>query len=164
MKRQNEILTLSTQRQRLLDEFLQVVEKFLLNTQQFDAATKTTITTEVTDSINNFLAIEYEMFSALPGYVAADAYAPPGYIVNENDLPTFQSLQEIQTHYTALLAKLIEEMTPEAAETKYIVTDAGSENTTATKSATWQTAESDIVTSLGVMNTTMMADDPSVVV
>ncbi len=182
MQRTTQIMTLSRQRQELLDQLAQTVEFFkdTTNGQDFDYSVKAAINGEVVDTINEFrTSIEAQLFSALSVSYTNTTYTAFDFIVKQ-PVPQFMHMQEIQTYYSNKLALLIQAMTLENVDTKFIddgvmgqgTTDASdpnaphpvgnTPNNIYNKGATWLTGEDTIVTSLGVINSALMGDVPNV--
>jgi hypothetical protein len=176
------ILEESRQRQELLDQLNQTVQYFKDNSanltkgDDFDYATRAAIMDEVITCITAFRSIENQLLSVRLGLSYTNtAYTAFDFIVKV-PTPQFIDMRAVQSYYTQKIAELQAAMALEAAEGSFIDDGLGqgtndattkqpvgnASNIVYTKTATWTTAEDDIITSLGVIQSTLMGDVPNV--
>lgn len=186
-KRATLILDESRKRQELLDQLIQTVENFKDpdSGDDFDYATKAAIMDEVVDSINNFRAIEQQLFTMLGKSYTNTTYTAFDYIV-KLPVPQFTDMRAIQMYYTNKLALLIAEMTLEEVETQFVDDGLGQGTNVTTNppspnpkpkgndanivydkdndpvTPAWNDAENAILASLATINSTLVGDVPNV--
>lgn len=182
MKNTTTILNDCQSRARILDQLAQTVETFKSTTDgsHFTYAIKASIMGEVVDAINNIrTGIEAQVMSLLGVSYTNTPYVAFYYIV---PVPTrqFKSIKEIQIYYSNQIALMIQQMTLDAVDTKFIddgVMGQGSNssanpndpkpvgntpNNIYTKTGTWNTANTTIITDLGIINSSLMGEVPNI--
>lgn len=182
MQRTTEIMLKSRQRQELLDQLAQTVEYFRSTTDNttFTYAIKAAINGEVVDVINDFRTlIEAQCMSILGVAYTNTTYTAFNFIVKQ-PTPQFNSIKGIQEYYTNKLALLIQEMTLENVDTKFIddgvmgqgTNDASNPNDPVpvgntpnniySKGATWTNGVAEIIVDLGIINAALMGEVPNI--
>lgn len=182
MQRTTQIMTLSRERQELLDQLAQTVEYFRSTTDNttFTYAIKAAINGEVVDVINDLrTTVEAQCMSILGVAYTNTTYLPFNFIVKQ-PTPQFNSIKGIQEYYTNKIALLIQAMTLENVDTKFVddgimgqgTTDASNPNDPVpvgntpnnvyNKGTTWTDGVAEIIVDLGVINAALMGEVPNV--
>ena len=180
------ILTESRDLQNFLDSLAQTVENFKdsSNGDDFDYATRASIMDEVVASINNLRTIEQQLMTRIGQSYTNTPYTAFDFIVKV-PVPQFLHVQEVQQFYNREIARVLEKVTRDEVETFFVDDGLGQGTNQVVPPSTnprpigntpniiylkeasaisnpWNDAENAIITSLGVMQSTLMGDVPNV--
>lgn len=173
------ILNDSRLRQELLDELDNNVQSFqdTTNLDQFDSTAKTASALNVALLINNLRDIEAELFTLLSKSYTNTTYIAGSYMGGVKHI--FKDVKQIQEYYDVRLAQMIKDIQAEQIETQFIDDGEGQgtnvttnppspnpkpvgniPNVIYTKSGTWNTRVTSMLTNLATLKTALLAYVP----
>jgi hypothetical protein len=185
-KTASQILRDCEERAKFLDKLAQTVNTFISpkNGDRFDYATKDSINDEVVSAINNLKTIEEELMGRLGLSYTNTPYTRFDYIVKSPGRQ-FNTLTEIQSYYSPLIARMRMSMEEENAVDGFINDGLGqgtnevvppstnprpvgsgsreiTDKADAMGGTNWADAEAAIIASLDTINSALMGDIPNI--